>query len=138
MGSHNPPPCNHFLLQSKWDLPIYSLRGRASLLTHCLCPPTLGLNLVAGTSPDVLLYTKRPKLTATRYYPLWGFLFRASLKIFKKPQLAGGFHTLVKGVSFFSLTDVLLPSICGISRLSLQNIESSIVNFKILGKPRWK
>ena len=47
-----------------------------------------------------------PKPTASRYYPLWAFPFGLSLKVFKTRLLGRGFHTLIKGVSFSSPTDV--------------------------------
>ena len=49
---------------------------------------------------------REPKLTVSRYCLLWTFPFGFPLKVFKMRLLGKGFHTLIKGVSFSSPTDV--------------------------------
>ena len=112
VGSHNPPPfgtsvlaCTRSFLQSMWAPPNPPPPGPnvlASTSPHV--HPLSGLTLLAGTSPgvsgfDTICNSPRPPLADI-------VLFGLSFKVFKTCLLGRDFHTLLKGVSFTSPTNV--------------------------------
>ena len=114
--------------QSMWDLTIHPLQGPASLLTlvpfsnRCGTPPNpppSGPSILTGTPPRV--YPLRGTTSSLSHRSVSGsdticngpslpladiVIFRLPLKVFKMRLLRRGFHTLIKGVSFSSSTDV--------------------------------
>ena len=97
----------HFLLQSIWDPPIQTPL-EPSILAGT--PPRVhplwdSASLLEHRSVSTLIPFVTAQSTASRYCPLWTFLFGLSLKIFKTRLLKRGFHTLIKNVSFSSPTD---------------------------------